>query len=152
MIRSRCPTHALLLALGVLVATSAAAQQPPASEPGKAPTPAAPAPAALSLEPNAIEILKASGSRLAAARTMSFRAVVSYESPSRLGPPLVYTRRSEVTVQRPDKLRVITPGDGRASEFLAPESPPPVRPGPRSSWAGSMRRCRPAASRPKCKA
>src|SRR5262249_52455725 len=56
-------------------------------------------------------------SRLAAARTMSFTAVVSYESPSRLGPPLVYTTRSEVIMQRPDKLRVITPGDGPASEF-----------------------------------
>ena len=43
--------------------------------------------------------------------------MVTYESPSRLGPPLVYTTRSEVTLQRPDKLRVITPGDGPASEF-----------------------------------
>ena len=31
--------------------------------------------------------------------------------------PLVYTTTSEVTLQRPDKLRVITPGDGPASEF-----------------------------------
>jgi hypothetical protein len=29
----------------------------------------------------------------------------------------VYTTTSEVTLQRPDKLRVITPGDGPASEF-----------------------------------
>jgi hypothetical protein len=71
----------------------------------------------MTLEPKAIEILKAACSRLAAARTMSFTAVVSYESPSRLGPPLVYTTRSEVTLQRPDKLRVITPGDGTDSEF-----------------------------------
>ena len=48
---------------------------------------------------------------------MTFTAVVTYESPSRLGPPLVYTTKSEVTLQRPDKLRVITPGDGPASEF-----------------------------------
>ena len=47
----------------------------------------------------------------------AFTAVISYESPSRLGPPLVYTTKSEVTLQRPDKLRVITPGDGPASEF-----------------------------------
>ena len=71
----------------------------------------------LVLEPKAIDILKASCSRLAAAGTMSFTAVVSYESPSRLGPPLVYTTRSEVTLQRPDKLRIIVPGDGPASEF-----------------------------------
>jgi hypothetical protein len=48
---------------------------------------------------------------------MSFAAMISYESPSRLGPPLVYTTRAEVTLQRPDKLRVLTPGDGPASEF-----------------------------------
>ena len=48
---------------------------------------------------------------------MRFTAVISYESPSRLGPPLVYTTTSEVTLQRPDKLRVLTPGDGPASEF-----------------------------------
>ena len=62
------------------------------------------------LEPKAVEILKAASARLAAAKSMAFTAVVSYESPSRLGTPLVYTTRSEVTLQRPDKLRVITPG------------------------------------------
>jgi hypothetical protein len=71
----------------------------------------------MTLEPKAIEILKAACNRLAAARTMSFTAVVSYESPSRLGTPLIYTTKSEVTLQRPDKLRVITPADGPASEF-----------------------------------
>ncbi|HYB42224.1 MAG TPA: DUF2092 domain-containing protein, partial [Candidatus Methylomirabilis sp.] len=96
--------------------TSAGAQQP--APPASAPSPpAAPAEPALTLEPRAIEVLKASSARLAAARTMSFSAVVSYESPSRPGPPLVYTTLSEVTLQRPDKLRVITPGDGPASEF-----------------------------------
>ena len=47
----------------------------------------------------------------------AFTAVVSYESPSRLGPPLVYATKSQVTLQRPDKLKVITLGDGPASEF-----------------------------------
>jgi hypothetical protein len=69
------------------------------------------------VEPYAVEILKAASDRLAAAKTMSFTAVVSYESPSRLGPPLVYSTKSEVTVQRPDKLRVLTLGDGPPSEF-----------------------------------
>jgi hypothetical protein len=71
----------------------------------------------MTLEPKAMDVLKAASEQLAAARTMSFTAVVSYESPSRLGIPLIYTTRSEVTLQRPDKLRVITPGDGPASEF-----------------------------------
>jgi hypothetical protein len=39
------------------------------------------------LEPQAIDLLKAASSRLAAARAMRFTAVVAYESPSRLGPP-----------------------------------------------------------------
>ena len=69
------------------------------------------------LEPKAIELLKAPSSRLAAAHTMSFTTVVTYESPSRLGVPLAYTTKSDVVMQRPDKLRVITSGDGPASEF-----------------------------------
>lgn len=124
-----------MLGLGVLLAASAGAQSQqapaapgPAGPPTAAPQPALPVPpgpvlttepppAAPALEPKAIEILKASSSRLAAARTMRFTAVASYESPSRPGPALVYTTRSEVTVQRPDKLRVIVSGDGPASEF-----------------------------------
>jgi hypothetical protein len=103
----------LLSALSMLLGAAAAgAQQAP---------PAAPPSAAASdspvLEPKAIDLLKASSARLAAARSMSFTAVVSYESPSRPGPALVYTTRSEVTLERPDKLRVISPGDGPASEF-----------------------------------
>jgi len=74
-------------------------------------------PVQMIIEPKAIEILKASCDRLAAARSMRFTAVVTYESPSRLGPPLAYTSKSEVTLQRPDKLRVITPADGPATAF-----------------------------------
>ena len=116
MNRNHLFRRALLLSVALLAATSAGAQQP--APPASAPSPpAAPAEPALTLEPRAIEVLKASSARLAAARTMSFSAVVSYESPSRPGPPLVYSTLSEVTLQRPDKLRVITPGDGPASEF-----------------------------------
>jgi len=106
----------LWLTLGLFVAASASAQQappsPPVPEATKPESPAGPR-----LDPKALEALKASSVRLAAARSMSFTATASYESPSRPGPALVYTTRSEVTVQRPDKLRVITPGDGPASEF-----------------------------------
>ena len=69
------------------------------------------------LEPRAIDLLKAMSARLAAAKTMSFTAVAGYEFPSKLGPPLVYTTRYDVALQRPDKLRVLMPGDGPASEF-----------------------------------
>ncbi len=110
----------LVLALVVFLAVGADAetkQAPKASKPAKEQSKEGPPMVQMTLEPKAMEILKAASSRLAAARTMSFTALVSYESPSRLGTPLVYTTRYEVTLQRPDKLRVITPGDGPASEF-----------------------------------
>ena len=117
--------QALLLALGVLLAATGVgnaqtAQQAPkqaTKQPAKKPAAPPPTETWPALEPKAIDILKAACGRLAAARTMAFTAVVAYESPSRLGPPLVYTTKSEVMLQRPDKLRVITLGDGPASEF-----------------------------------
>lgn len=69
------------------------------------------------LEPKAIELLKAVSSRLAAAHTLSFTAVQIFESPSRQGPPLAYAKKTDVTLQRPDRMRVIIAGDGPASEF-----------------------------------
>ena len=70
------------------------------------------------LEPKAIGILKAMSSRLASARTLAFTAVTTYESPSRFGPEIAYTTTSDVAVQRPNKLRVLTPGDGPAQQFF----------------------------------
>jgi hypothetical protein len=122
-LRSRALRFGIALLLGVLfvamlfVAASVDAQpahKTPQTAKAASKKVAAPAPV---LEPKAIEILKAACARLAAARTMSFTAVASYESPSKLGPALIYTTKSEVTLQRPDKLRVITLGDGPASEF-----------------------------------
>jgi hypothetical protein len=107
----------LLLAASVAFASAGASHaQQPAKTAKPARKSAAPV-AQMVLEPRAVELLKASSTRLAAARSMAFTAVVSYESPSRLGPPLVYTTRSEVTLQRPDKLKVISLGDGPSSEF-----------------------------------
>lgn len=74
-------------------------------------------PAKPDLEPRAIALLKATSARLAAARSLSFTAVEIFEHPSRHGHPLAYATKSEVTLQRPDRLRVITSGDGPASEF-----------------------------------
>jgi hypothetical protein len=48
---------------------------------------------------------------------MSFTAVSTYESPSRLGTPLATMTPSGLTLQRPNRLRVITLGDGPALEF-----------------------------------
>ena len=109
----------LALALGALALTGASAQT--ASSGAKPAKPAVKKKAAPvdkpALEARAVELLKATSARLAAAQAMSFTATVSYEHPSRLGPPLVFTSRYEVAMQRPEKLRVINVGDGPASEF-----------------------------------
>jgi len=111
--------RSLVLAMGVLFGASVNAQQAqPAPKAVKPAKPAAKAPAIeLVREPRALELLKAASERLAAARSMSFTALVTYEFPSQLGPAIAYTTKSEVTLQRPDKLRVVTPGDGPPSEF-----------------------------------
>jgi hypothetical protein len=110
----------LLLTLTLLTAVVYGGDAQPQSQTQATAAPNAPAlpEPALGLEPKAIELLKAACSRLAAASTMSFTTVVSYESPSLLAAlPLVYTTKSDVTVQKPNKLRVITAGDGPATEF-----------------------------------
>ena len=126
MTRSESPRWTLPLALGAVLiiasaSTSASAQEaqptPKAVKHAKSQKKAAKAPPQPVLEPKAIDILKAASARLAAAKSMAFTAVVSYENPSVLGPPLIYTTKSEVTLQRPDKLKVITSGDGPPSEF-----------------------------------
>jgi hypothetical protein len=96
---------------------SAQAQQQPAP-PAATAAPATPdLGARVEIEPAALALVKAMSEKLAAAKTMSFTAVTTYESPDRTGEPLAYFTRSQVTLQRPDKLRVITPGDGPRTEF-----------------------------------
>lgn len=117
MTRDKFFSWALPFALGVLLAAGAARAQSALQATNKKtaahtkPVATATRPA---LEPKAIEILKASSDRLAAAHTLAFTAVENYESMSRQGQPLLFVNKSEVTLQRPDKLRVITPGDGPA--------------------------------------
>ena len=111
---------AMLLYVGSAAAqdTPAKAKKPAKTAKGaKTLSPPTLPPPDFTLEPKAIDIMKAASNRLAAAKVMTFTAVVSYESPSRLGTPLVYTTKTEVTLQRPDKLKIITTGDGPASEF-----------------------------------
>ena len=107
-----------LLALSMVAGAASAQNTPPPTEKkttqGKKPPATPPKP---DLEPKAIELLKAVSERLAAAHTLSFTAVQLAESPSRQGPPLAYATKSDATLQRPDKLRVIMSGDGPASEF-----------------------------------
>lgn len=88
-----------------------------ASGASAADSPPAAAQAAPALEAKALDILKAASAKLAAAKTMSFTATSTYEHAARNGQPLYYSLIHQVTLQRPDKLRVITPGDGEPDEF-----------------------------------
>ena len=120
MIRNRCLWWPLLIASAALLAIPAAQSKPPQAAKKAKPVAAeaSPAPeASPALEPKAIEILKTASSRLAAAHTLKFTAIEFYETSSRQGHPLSLTTKSEVTLQRPDKLRVIMSADGPASEF-----------------------------------
>ena len=110
---------AALLALAAAAGAQTAAPAKPAAQ-AKAAKPAKKAAGPeykLELEPRAMDLLKATSAKLAGAKSMSFTAVVGYEYPSKLGPPIVYSTRYDVTMQRPDKLRIVIPGDGPASEF-----------------------------------
>ena len=107
------------LCLATLSATAADAPVAAvkSAKPGKAAKPVA-APAYKPIvEARAMALLKASSERLAAAKSMAFTATASYEYPSKLGPAIVYTVRYDVSMQRPDRLRIVIPGDGPASEF-----------------------------------
>jgi hypothetical protein len=123
--------HTIAMVAALLIAGAVAAQssnlptnaaQPtmkqaaPAKAAKPAKKPAAPA-YRLVIEPRAMDLLKATSARMAAAKSMSFTATVGYEFPSKLGPPIAYTMRYDVTMQRPDKLKIVMPGDGPASEF-----------------------------------
>jgi hypothetical protein len=104
------------LSLGLLLAAAPAALAQNASPPAAAaPAPSSPAPAIM--EPKAVELLKTMSATLAAAQTISFKAVSTYERAATNGQPLFYSSLSEVAMQRPDKLRVITLGDGTPDEF-----------------------------------
>jgi hypothetical protein len=121
-LRDKTLSWILLLAVGGLFfAAGAGAANPqstaPASPSGEAPSKAEAPAVKPVLEPKALDLLKAMSDRLAAAHSLAFTAVVTYEHPSRIGPALAYTTTSDVLMERPNKLRVITAGDGPASEF-----------------------------------
>ena len=69
------------------------------------------------LEPSALAIIKEMGVKLSQAKSLSFTATATYESTARTGQPLAYLSQMDVSLQRPNKLSVITLGDGPRSEF-----------------------------------
>ena len=115
-----CGEALLMLMLAFSLVTAAASAQTTSAPAKKNPTQTketSATPPNPDLEPKAIDLLKAVSSRLAAAHTLSFTAVQIFESPSRQGHPLAFARKTDVILQRPDKLRVINSADGPASEF-----------------------------------
>jgi hypothetical protein len=97
----------------MFVPLAAQAQKPPPAPPAAAQSPAA-KPA---VEPKVLDILKATCGVLSGAATLSFTAVNTYERAAANGQPLYYTTLNRVVLQRPDKLLVVSPGDGVADEF-----------------------------------
>jgi hypothetical protein len=81
----------LVLALVMFIATGSYAQQmkqaSKVAKPAKAKGTDVVPPVQMTSEPKALDLIREACSRLTAARSMSFTAVVTYESPSRLGPP-----------------------------------------------------------------
>lgn len=109
-------TLTLALSLTLALAAPAAFAQTAAPPAGAAPETSA-APVAAPIEPKAVELLKAASAALGAAKTLSFTATSSFERHAPNGQPLFFSTVNEVLLQRPDKLRVITLGDGTPDEF-----------------------------------
>lgn len=109
-ISASCLAASCLAALAcLLLASGPAAAQAPGAVQAQAAPPA--------IEPKAKDILTAACAVLSSAKAMSFDALSTYEKAARNGQPLYYASLSKVTMQRPDKLRVITVGDGIPDEF-----------------------------------
>lgn len=105
----------------VVGASPAFAQQPaPSTNPApSAPQSAPPVPRSpvLGIDAKATALLKGMSDTLAKAGSMSFSVKRAFDEPAANGQPLFYMISSDVTLQRPDKLKIITPGDGPPAEF-----------------------------------
>ena len=80
-------------------------------------TPAPAAPAASAVDQKALDLIKQMSDTLAKSKSISFNVRRAFDEPAANGQPLFYMVSSTVSMQRPDKLKVITLGDGPASEF-----------------------------------
>lgn len=70
------------------------------------------------IEPAALDLLKAMTTKLSAAKSMQFEALVQSEFPSIDGLPVIYSTAAKVALQRPNKFDVVVWGDGPSSEVL----------------------------------
>lgn len=107
--KSRTVWLSALALVGLCAILPAHAEEPAAAPAAKS--------AAVAIEPKALALIKDLSETLAKASSISFHVRRAFDEPAANGQPLVYYIASEVTLQRPDKLKIITPGDGPASEF-----------------------------------
>jgi hypothetical protein len=70
------------------------------------------------IEKGALDIIKQMSTTLASAKTLQFQARVQSDAPSIDGIPVIYTSNSDFAVQRPNKMAVITSGQGLPSELI----------------------------------
>jgi hypothetical protein len=101
----------LLLAIGTVAGNAEHQRQTICCDKPEREKPAPP------LERKALDLLVETSNRLATAETLAFKAVVTDERPNFPAAPLTYRTTSDVLMARPDKLRVITSGDGPFSDF-----------------------------------
>jgi hypothetical protein len=70
------------------------------------------------IEPAALDLVKAMTSKLGAAKSIQFNALVQSEFPSIDGLPVIYSTAARVAIQRPNQFDVSVWGDGPSSEIL----------------------------------
>lgn len=99
----------------LLAAFCAASLLMPAHAETPAPSASKAAPAAINSA--ALDILKAMSDALANAKSLSFSTKRAFDEPAANGQPIFYMVSSTISVQRPDKLKVVVQGDGPPSEF-----------------------------------
>lgn len=70
------------------------------------------------IEQDALDIIKQMSTTLASAKTLQFQARVQSDAPSIDGIPVIYTSNSDFALQRPNKMAVVTSGQGLPSELI----------------------------------
>jgi hypothetical protein len=96
------------IAGGVTVTASAREKKPAAAT--QAPMPG--------IDAQALTILKSMSDTLAEAKSLSFSVRRAFDEPARNNQPIFYMVGSDVTLTRPDKLKIVTSGDGPPSEVF----------------------------------
>ena len=70
------------------------------------------------IEQGALDIIKQMSTKLSSAKTLQFQARVQSDAPSIDGIPVIYTSNSDFAIQRPNKMAVMTSGQGLPSELI----------------------------------